>query len=155
MSTSPSLQAVPSLPVRRTRRLLAVAVVVVALVVVAFAAVAMAVSASATKPFHLAKTCDGFTCVVTSSTYKGIPAGTTINYSGSGPAALVAVINGPHGSATGDCNIASVFATPSTAGTCTFNRGTGSFSAFQLTVAVTLDSTSVWHWDGTYSHGED
>jgi hypothetical protein len=106
------------------------------------------------KSFHLAKTCSGFTCTITSSSFKGIPAGTVISYSGEGIDALVAVIEAPHGSATGDCNIASVFGDPAAPGTCSFHSGTGSLSAFHLTVAVTYDpSIDVWYWDGTYGHG--
>jgi hypothetical protein len=109
---------------------------------------------AADKSFHLAKVCSGFTCTITSSSFKGIPAGTQINYTGTSADALVAVIAAPHGTATGNCNIASVFGDPSSPGLCTFDSGTGSLSAFHLTVAVTYDaSIDVWSWDGTYGHG--
>jgi hypothetical protein len=136
---------------RSIRRLLVVAAATLAL-----ASLAPTASASSDKAFHLAKTCAGFTCTITSSSYKGIPAGTVISYSGDGLDALVAVIDAPHGTTTGNCNIASVFGDPAAPGVCTFDAGTGSLSAFHLTVAVTYDSTiDVWYWDGTYSHGSD
>ena len=77
-----------------------------------------------------------------------------INYTGNSIDDLVAVIAAPRGTATGNCDIASVFGSPAAPGSCTFDSGTGSLSAFHLTVAVTYDaSIDVWYWDGTYGHG--
>ena len=36
-------------------------------------------------------------------------------------------------------------------GVLTFSGGTGLFSGFHATVAVTVTSDGVWHWDGTYN----
>jgi hypothetical protein len=36
-------------------------------------------------------------------------------------------------------------------GHITFAGGTGRFTWFHADAAVSLDSTGVWHWDGTYS----
>lgn len=123
--------------------------IVVAVTVLAFGMLVPSVSASSAKPFHLSKTCDATGCLVTESSFKRIPAGTTITYEGPGPDALVATIHAPRGTATGNCNIASVFATPSSPGRCVFDTGTGSLRRLHLDVAVTLDAAGVWHWDGT------
>jgi hypothetical protein len=134
---------------KMTRRVL----LVVCGTVLALSAMAAPAAASSPKPFHLEKTCGGFTCLVTASSFKKIPAGTVISYSGTSLDALVATINVRHGSATGDCNIASVFGDPQVAGRCLFDTGTGRLHRFHLDVAVTLDTTGVWHWDGTYHFG--
>jgi hypothetical protein len=126
---------------------------VVVAAVLALGLLPASTAASSTKAFHLEKTCSGFTCVVTSSSFRKIPAGTTISYSGTSPDALTAVINVRHGSATGTCNIASVFASPSSPGRCVFNTGTGKLRGIHLDVAVTLDSSGVWHWDGRLRRG--
>ena len=47
---------------------------------VALAALAPLASASVEKPFHAVKVCANFTCVITLSSYRGIPADTVINY---------------------------------------------------------------------------
>ncbi len=36
-------------------------------------------------------------------------------------------------------------------GRVTFSGGTGKFTGFHAEADVSLDSTGVWHWDGTYS----
>jgi hypothetical protein len=123
--------------------------IVIAITVLALGTLVPSVSAHSAKAFHLSKTCDSTGCLVTISSFKRIPAGTTITYAGSSPDALVATIHAPHGTATGDCNIASVFASPSSPGRCVFDTGTGSLRRLHLDVAVTLDSEGVWHWDGT------
>jgi hypothetical protein len=106
------------------------------------------------KPFHLAKVCDTAThCVVTSSSFKAIPAGTEIDYSGPDADHLVAVLKIKNGSATGRCAIGSIFGDPSVPGTCRFDTGTGRLTQFHLTVAVTFDGSS-WFWDGTYWFGD-
>jgi hypothetical protein len=41
---------------------------------------------------------------------------------------------------------------PTLSGVVTFSGGTGRFSGFHATVAVTYDAgEDLWHWDGTYS----
>jgi hypothetical protein len=129
---------------RSIHRLIAIAIAVLAL-----GALAPSASAHAKKEFHLSKTCDSSGCLVTLSSFRRMPAGTTITYAGASPDALVATIHAPRGTATGNCNIASVFASPSSPGRCVFDSGTGSLRRLHLDVAVTLDAAGVWHWDGT------
>ena len=106
------------------------------------------------KAFHLEKVCDTAThCVVTSSSFKAIPAGTEINYSGPDVDHLVAVLKIKNGSATGRCAIGSIFGDPSVPGTCRFDNGTGRLTQFHLTVAVTFDGSN-WFWDGMYWFGD-
>ena len=121
--------------------------------IVALAALAPVAAASTAKPFHVAKDCDGLTCVVTSSTYKGIPAGSVINYTENTDGSLTAVISGAHGSATGRCVLDPIFGDPSLPGTCVFSSGTGALTQFHLNVAVTTSDFVTWFWDGTYSMG--
>jgi hypothetical protein len=120
--------------------------------IAALAVLAPAASASSEKDFLLEKTCADIGCTVTYSSFKGIPEGTLITYAGSGPAALVATIHAPHGTATGNCNILSVFTTGAD-GRCVFGSGTGSLTQFRLDVAVNVDADGLWTWDGTYWHG--
>ena len=47
----------------------------------------------------------------------------------------------------GHCTL--VFA--SLPGRCTFSGGTGKFTHFRASVAVSVDETGLWHWEGTYS----
>lgn len=130
------------------RKLLAVSTAILALGVLV-----PAVSAASQKPFHLEKVCDTDThCVVTASTFKAIPAGTEINYSGPDPDHLVAVLTIKNGSATGRCAIGSIFGDPSTPGSCVFDTGSGRLTQFHLDAAVTFDGTH-WFWDGWYSFG--
>ena len=105
--------------------------------------------------FHLEKVCDTAThCVVTSSSFNAIPAGTEINYSGPDADHLVAVFDVKNGSATGQCAIGSIFADPSRPGTCRFDTGTGRLTQFHLDVAVTTTAQfNPWYWDGTYWFG--
>jgi hypothetical protein len=145
MPTTPRPTVNGRLRLRAAHRL-----IVVAVAVLAFGMLAPSATASSAKPFHLSKTCDNTGCLVTASSFRRMPPGTTITYAGPSPDALVATIHAPHGTATGNCNIASVFATPSSPGRCVFDTGTGSLRRLQLDVAVTLDAAGVWHWDGTY-----
>ena len=146
MSPGPIVEPSAPLRMRSIHRLL-----VVVLAVLAFGALVPSVSAHSAKAFHLSKTCDATGCLVTASTFKRMPAGTTITYAGSSPDALVATIHAPHGTATGNCNIASVFGSPSSPGRCVFDTGTGSLRRLHLDVAVTLDAGGIWHWDGVVS----
>jgi len=107
------------------------------------ASAASAVGGSPAKgAFHLEKTCAGYVCTVTASSYSGIPVGTTITYSGSGMDALTADIKVAGGTATGQCSIATL------PGTCTFAKGTGSLAAFHGDVVVTQNAAGLWMWDG-------
>jgi hypothetical protein len=122
------------------------------LVIGAIVALALAVptaSASTAKAFHVVKDCAPPTCVVTSSTYKGIPAGSAINYSPNEDGSLTAVISGAHGTATGRCDLSSL------PGSCVFASGTGSLTQFHLDVTVTTTDFVTWFWDGTYWMGGD
>ena len=103
---------------------------------------AAAAGSSAKGAFHLEKTCAGYVCTVTASSYSGIPVGTTITYSGSGMDALTADIKVAGGTATGQCSIATL------PGTCTFAKGTGSLAAFHGDVVVTQNAAGLWMWDG-------
>ena len=109
------------------------------------------------KAFHLEKVCDTAThCVVTSSSFKAIPAGTEITYSGPDANHLTAVITVKNGTATGHCAIGSLvgYGDPSLPARCTFNRGTGRLSQFHLNVKVTTTAQfNPWYWDGTYWFG--
>jgi hypothetical protein len=123
--------------------------------IVAFAALAPVAAATATRPFHVVKDCEGLSCVITSSTYKAIPAGSVINYSENTDGSLTAVISVAHGSATGRCVLDPIFGDPSLPGTCAFSSGTGSLTQFKLTVDVTTSDFVTWFWDGSYWIGED
>jgi len=113
-------------------------------------AVVPSATASSVKGFHVEKDCDGLTCVITSSSYRGIPAGTEINYTENADGSLTAVIGAPHGTATGRCDLAPIFGDPSEPGTCVFSSGTGSLTAFHLSVDVTTTDFVTWFWDGSY-----
>lgn len=121
--------------------------------IVALAAFAPAASASIAKPFHAVKDCAGFTCVITSSTYRGIPAGTVINYTMNTDGSLTSVISAAHGTATGRCDLAPIFGSPSTPGSCVFASGTGSLRQFHMDLAVDTLNGITWTWDGTYTFG--
>jgi hypothetical protein len=103
---------------------------------------ASAPSPSPTGAFHLVKSCTGYICTVTASSYRAIPAGSSISYSGPGNDALVAEIKVAGGTATGHCNIATL------PGTCTFASGTGTLAAFHEDLVVTQDASGLWIWDG-------
>jgi hypothetical protein len=120
---------------------------------VALAALAPVATASTAKPFHVVKDCQGLTCVITFSTYRGIPAGSVINYTENIDGSLTAVISVAHGSATGHCVLDPIFGDPSLPGTCVFSSGTGTLTQFHLNAAVTTSDFTTWFWDGTYWMG--
>ena len=107
----------------------------------------------------VSKECSGYTggvgsfCTITSSNLRAIEVGSRIVYLQ--PAALftpsgsdvVFDLPGPgNNQAFGHCSLA-----PSVR-QCTFSGGTGKFTWFDATVAVSFDSTTrLWHWDGSYS----
>jgi hypothetical protein len=131
-------------------------VIVMAGTIVALIALVPSVSA-ASPAFHLEKVCDTAThCVVTSSSFKAIPAGTEITYSGPDANHLTAVITVKNGTATGHCAIGSLvgYGDPSLPARCTFNRGTGRLAQFHLIVKVTTTAQfNPWYWDGWYWFG--
>jgi len=110
-------------------------------------------AASDAKPFHVTKDCAVLTCVITSSSYQGIPAGSVINYSPNSDGSLTAVITVKTGTATGRCDLAPIFGDPSSPGACVFASGTGSLTQFHLNVAVGTVDFVTWTWDGTYWFG--
>lgn len=132
---------------RSIRRFLVLVGTMLAIVLVAPTA-----GASSSRPFHVAKDCAGLSCVITSSSYRTIPAGSVINYSENQDGSLTAVINAPHGSATGRCDLAPIFTTGDP-GRCVFSSGTGALTPFHLDVAVTTTDFVTWYWDGSYSLG--
>ena len=93
----------------------------------------------------------GSFCTFTSSNIKAIQAGDRIVYAqGASPSSLdtdVVIVGLPGNVATGHCTL--VFA--SLPGLCTFSGGTGKFTQFHASAAVSVDLTGLWRWDGTYS----
>jgi hypothetical protein len=120
--------------------------------IVALAVVAPSAAASTAKPFHVAKDCEVPTCVITSSTFKGIPVDSVITYAMNEDGSLTATISGAHGTATGRCDLSNVFS-GSGPGSCVFSSGTGSLTQFHLDVDVTTTNFVTWYWDGTYWMG--
>ena len=121
--------------------------------IVGAAALAPTASASIAKPFHVSKDCANLTCEITSSSYRGIPPGTVINYTVNADGSLTSVITVAHGTATGRCVLAPIFGDPSSPGSCVFDSGTGSMTQFHLNVAVDTVDFVTWTWDGTYTFG--
>ena len=106
---------------------------------------------------HVTKECSEYTfeagsfCTFTSSNIKAIEPGDRIVYAqAAGPGSLdtdVVIAAGPGNIAAGHCTL--VF--ESLPGLCTFSGGTGKFTHFHASVAVSVDATGLWHWEGTYS----
>ena len=132
---------------RSIRRLAAVATTILML------GLLPAVAAASDKDFHLTKDCVGLTCVVTSSSYRAIPAGTVINYSENEDGSLTSVISTATGSAAGRCVLDPIFGDPSAPGQCDFTSGTGSLTQFRMIVAVDTADFVSWTWDGAYWFG--
>ena len=119
----------------------------------ALALAAPVAASSPPRPFHVEKDCEFLTCVITDSTFRGIPAGTVINYTENTDGSLTSVISVAHGSATGRCDLAPIFGDPSLPGSCVFSTGTGTLTQFRLTVDVTTTDFVTWFWDGSYAMG--
>jgi len=106
---------------------------------------------------HVTKECSEYTgaagsfCTFTSSNIKAIEAGDRIVYAEAAGAGFldtdVVIVAGPGNVAAGHCTL--VFA--SLPGLCTFAGGTGEFTHFRASAAVSVDATGLWHWEGTYS----
>ena len=133
-------------------------VVGVAAATLLLAGLAPAVAASPRSgELHVTKECSqyfggaGEFCTFTSSNIKAIDAGDRIFYAEAASAISldtdVVLAGGPGGVAFGHCTL--VWA--SLPGQCTFWGGTGIFTHFNASVAVSPDSAGLWHWDGTYS----
>jgi hypothetical protein len=139
---------------RPIRRLL-----VVGATIAAFSILAPSVVASS-KNFYLDKTCpNNFLCIVQSSSFKAIPAGThiTYTYNGDGSDGLAyPTITVRNGSTTGVCDWNQPG--PVVLAKCSFDGGAGRLTGFHLRVDVSVTGdpnspTSVWHWIGTYWFG--
>jgi hypothetical protein len=113
------------------------------------------------KPLSLTKECSKFTahsgdfCSITASSLDLIPVGAKVFYYGPviGPAILSTAIvldAGEGNTAIGYCNVD----LPKSAGACTFWAGSGTLTGFQALVNLTVDSTGLFHWDGSYSLGD-
>jgi hypothetical protein len=113
---------------------------------------------------QVTKECSAYTglagsfCTITSSNLKGIEVGSRVVYAKAAGASLDSdVILDPPGpgnnTAFGHCALD--FATAR--GLCTFSGGTGKFTRFHATVAVSHlgePGGPNWAWDGTYSFGD-
>lgn len=111
---------------------------------------------------RVTKECSAYTrlagsfCTITSSNVKGIKVGSRVVYAeDAGATSLDSdVILDPPGpsnnTAFGHCALD--FATRR--GLCTFSGGTGKFTRFHATVAVSHQGGPNWAWDGTYSFGD-
>jgi hypothetical protein len=105
---------------------------------------------------HVTKECSeyqgqpGQFCTFQSSNIKAIELGDRIVYAqAAGSASLdtdVVIVAGPGNIAAGHCTL--VFA--SLPGRCMFSGGTGNFTHFHASVAVSVDEFGLWHWEGTY-----
>ena len=140
---------------RPIRRLL-----VVVATIAAFSILAPSVVAASSKNFYLDKTCpNNFLCIVQSSSFKVIPAGThiTYTYNGDGSDGLAyPTITVRNGSTTGICDWNQPG--PRRAGQVLVRRRDRSPDRVpsRVDVSVTGDPnspTSVWHWIGTYRFG--
>lgn len=110
---------------------------------------------------HVTKECSEYTglagsfCTITSSNLKEIAVGSKVVYASAAGATfldsdIVLDLPGPgNNSAFGHCYLSFV----TFLGLCTFEGGTGMFTWFHASADVSLDSSGVWHWDGTYSFG--
>ena len=106
---------------------------------------------------HITKECSEYTfeagsfCTIESSNIKALARGDRIVYAeAAGADSLdtdISIAARPGNIAAGHCTL--VFA--SLPGRCTFWGGTGVFTHFHASVAVSVDATGLVHWDGTYS----
>ena len=133
-------------------------ILVMAALILVLAALAPGVAASPRRgDLHVAKECSEYSgqagsfCTFTWSNIKAIQPGDRIVYArAAGIGSLdtdVRIVAGPGNVARGHCTL--VFA--SLPGRCTFSGGTGKFTHFRASAAVSLDATGLWHWNGTYS----
>ena len=133
------------------------AVIAVAAATLLLAGLAPAAAASPRSgELHVTKECSEYTflagsfCTFMSSNIKAIQRGDRIVYAeDAGPGSLdtdVVIVTRSGNKATGHCTL--VF--ESLPGRCTFSGGTGKFTHFHASVAVSVDMTGLWHWEGTY-----
>ena len=133
-------------------------VLVTAAAILMLAALAPGAAASPRSgDLHVTKECSEYSglaggfCTFRSSSIKAIERGDRIVYAqAAGADALetdVVIVGRPGSRATGHCAL--VFA--SLPGRCTFAGGTGIFTHFHASVAVSVDAAGLWHWHGSYS----
>jgi hypothetical protein len=108
---------------------------------------------------HVTKNCSQYTrlagsfCTITSSNLAEIEVGSKVIYTiASGPTVLDSDVTldppGPgNNKAYGHCRLDLV----ARVGLCTFSGGTGKFTHFQASAAVSYLGGRDWAWDGTYS----
>jgi hypothetical protein len=108
--------------------------------------------------FHVEKECSAYTghagdiCTITSSTLKQIEAGSRVIYASNavGTSLDTDVLLDPpgpgHNAASGHCTIDLVAGT----GECTFSGGTGKFTWFHASIAVSPLGGPNFEWNGTY-----
>ena len=100
---------------------------------------------------HVTKVCGpGPVCTITASNVKAVEVGSKIHYLQPDqlftPSGSDVVLNPPgpgNNTAFGHCSLS--------LGVCTFSGGTGKFTWFHGSVAVSQSPDSLWHWEGTYS----
>src|SRR5262245_7907546 len=133
-------------------------VLAVTLVTAAGISVAVATATPRSGDLHATKECSHFFglaggyCTITSSNLNAIDAGMNVVYlSDAGATSLNSdlVLDGPgNNDAYGHVDLTRA----TRSGVVTFSGGTGRFSGFHASIAVTFDtSDNLWHWDGTYS----
>ncbi len=120
--------------------------------------------ASAASPrsgnLHVTKECSQYTllaggfCTITSSNLKAIDVGSTVVYAKAFGDPVPGVLDtdvvlqvGPGNTAFGHCYLDPAHQP----GRCTFNGGTGKFTHFHASVAVSTQDGVNFGWDGTYS----
>ena len=104
----------------------------------------------------MTKECSGFTggpgsfCMITASNVIAIEVDSKILYlqpqqvlSPSGSDVVLDAPGPGNNTAFGHCSLS--------LGVCTFSGGTGKFTWFHGSVAVSQSPDSLWHWEGTYS----
>jgi len=125
--------------------------------ILALSALAPTVSASPRSgELHVTKDCTdyhfaaGESCTIIVSNIKAIPAGSRVVYADAAGATLdtdVSLVAGPGNVGHGHCTL-DPQALP---GLCTFSGGTGQFTHFHASVAVSPGAPNIWYWDGEYS----
>ena len=121
-------------------------------------------AASASSPrsgeLHVTKECSqydytaGSFCTIVSSDLKAIDGGSNVVYALAFGDPTPGFLNTDVTLVVGPGNVAfgHVYLDGSTrTGVVTFAGGTGKFTHFHASAAVSVDSAGVWHWDGTYS----
>lgn len=142
------------------KRTLALVFAFVAAGVLATATAGSAAAAARSGALHVTKECShydftaGSFCTITSSNIQAIKPGMRVVYFAA-PANGVLDSNLVLSSARGSAAFGHVRLDFTTLrGRVTFSGGTGRFTGFHADTVVSLDSTGVWHWDGTYGFTE-